>query len=303
MRSASIGNYVRLFGLLFLAASCSGGGSGAPSSPTQPTTPTTPATPPPATQLAFTTEPTAAMTATPLAPAVAVTARTAAGATATNFTGTITLALGANPGSSVLGGTTTATAVAGVATFSNLTLDKAGVGYTLVASATGLTPATSGAFTITAPVVAGTRLYISPIFDFRLRTTPTVVTGASTEWCLSTTDWSATLAGDMVGTAYTINLAVKTSNQSSGSGTLGADIILRRGTAETVLATTTFTTTSTYTVRTYTATGIDPTSTAGDRLILRVRIVTPSAGLPCLAEFVGPGTDNYIIVPTTTIAP
>ena len=40
----------------------------------------------------------------------------------------------------------------GVATFANLSIDKAGTGYTLTASATGLTGATSGAFNVVAPV-------------------------------------------------------------------------------------------------------------------------------------------------------
>lgn len=58
----------------------------------------------------------------------------------------ITMALGKNPGGATLGGTTTENAVNGVATFSNLTLNKPGNGYTLVASSPGLTSATSNAF-------------------------------------------------------------------------------------------------------------------------------------------------------------
>src|SRR5690606_37814086 len=42
----------------------------------------------------------------------------------------IGLALGANPGGGVLGGNTTANAVAGVATFSTLFINAAGAGYT-----------------------------------------------------------------------------------------------------------------------------------------------------------------------------
>jgi hypothetical protein len=40
--------------------------------------------------------------------------------------------------------------VNGIATFSDLSIDLAGAGYTLHASATGLTDADSGPFTITA---------------------------------------------------------------------------------------------------------------------------------------------------------
>jgi uncharacterized repeat protein (TIGR01451 family) len=49
----------------------------------------------------------------------------------------------------VLSGTTTVAAVAGVATFGNLMIDRAG-SYTLVAGASGLTGVTSNSFTISA---------------------------------------------------------------------------------------------------------------------------------------------------------
>lgn len=70
----------------------------------------------------------------------------------------ITLALGANPGGATLAcpGGLTLVAVAGVAAFSGCSLDRPGVGYTLVASAGGLAGATSAPLTITGvPVVLG----------------------------------------------------------------------------------------------------------------------------------------------------
>ena len=51
------------------------------------------------------------------------------------FTGPVTIALRANPTNAVLGGTRTVNAVAGIATFADLTLNEPGKGYTLVASA------------------------------------------------------------------------------------------------------------------------------------------------------------------------
>jgi len=63
---------------------------------------------------------------------------------------TVTLAIGNNPSGGTLSGTLTVTVVNGIATFSDLSIDLAGAGYTLHASATGLTGADSGPFTITA---------------------------------------------------------------------------------------------------------------------------------------------------------
>src|SRR5205085_230208 len=48
-----------------------------------------------------------------------------------------------------LSGTTTIAAVGGIATFSNLSIDKVGTGYTLTASDASLTGTTSGSFSIT----------------------------------------------------------------------------------------------------------------------------------------------------------
>src|SRR2546430_2145892 len=66
---------------------------------------------------------------------------------ATGFTDAVAIALGSNPGGSALSGTTPVAAVSGVATFF-VSLNKAGTGYTLTASASGLAPATSTAFDI-----------------------------------------------------------------------------------------------------------------------------------------------------------
>jgi hypothetical protein len=71
----------------------------------------------------------------------------------TSFTGSVTVALATNPGGSTLGGTLTVTAVNGVATFSGLTLNKAGTGYTLKATSGNLTAATTSGITVT-PAVA-----------------------------------------------------------------------------------------------------------------------------------------------------
>jgi hypothetical protein len=63
---------------------------------------------------------------------------------------TVTLAIGSNPGGGTLSGTLTVTVSGGIATFSDLSIDLAGDGYTLHATTTGLTDADSFAFSITA---------------------------------------------------------------------------------------------------------------------------------------------------------
>src|SRR5437588_2389007 len=94
-------------------------------------------------------------------PAIQVTARDSFGNTATGFAGNVTLAIGTNPGGGTLSGTPTQAAVGGVASFSGLTINKAGTGYTLTATATGLAVGTSAPFNITA-AAAGQLAFATP---------------------------------------------------------------------------------------------------------------------------------------------
>jgi large repetitive protein len=81
---------------------------------------------------------------------------TAGGAVDTTYTGNVTLSFGANPGNAsfVVGGspapTITVAAVAGIADFSPIIVNAVGTGYTLTASAAGLTSATSTPFAVAA---------------------------------------------------------------------------------------------------------------------------------------------------------
>ena len=72
-----------------------------------------------------------------------------AGALDANFNGPVTVTLANNPGGSTLGGTTTVTAVNGVATFSDLTLNNAGNDYTLLVESNALTPTPTGGINVT----------------------------------------------------------------------------------------------------------------------------------------------------------
>ena len=73
------------------------------------------------------------------------------------FNGNVTLSLGANPGGATLGGVLTVQAVNGVATFSGLTINKLGDGYTVIAASTGLTSGTTSDFDVTDQLVLTTQ--------------------------------------------------------------------------------------------------------------------------------------------------
>src|SRR6266581_4596736 len=103
-----------------------------------------------ATRLVFSVQPTNTVAGTAITPAVQVTAQDALGNTDPSFTGSVTVAIGTNPGGATLSGTKAVAAVAGVATFGDLSLDRSGVGYTLVASASGVTGVTSATFDVSA---------------------------------------------------------------------------------------------------------------------------------------------------------
>ena len=93
-------------------------------------------------QLAFTTTPSGAAAGTKFAVQPVVTLLDAGGNVATvapGSTNAVSLAIGTNPSGGVLSGCTETT-TAGVATFSNCSISKAGSGYTLVATDT-TTPA------------------------------------------------------------------------------------------------------------------------------------------------------------------
>ena len=115
--------------------------------------------PAPATHLAFGTQPSNATAGSAITPAVTVSALDPSGNVDATFSGAVSLSLsGGNPNAS-LGGAATVNAVAGVATFSNLSVNKQGKGYALSAAASGLTSATSAGFDVSSGPVK--RLAIS----------------------------------------------------------------------------------------------------------------------------------------------
>ena len=101
-----------------------------------------------AVKLAFTRPPVNTAAGGTITPSVQVTFQDDNGNTVTSAQDAITLAIGNNPGGGTLSGATTASPVNGVATFADLSIEKAGAGYTLTASAGALAGATSPSFDI-----------------------------------------------------------------------------------------------------------------------------------------------------------
>ena len=165
--------------------------------------------PKPATQLAFTVAPSTATGGAIIAPAVKVEARDASGGLVSNFSGSITVALAANPGSGTLGGTKTVAASGGVATFSDLAVDKIGTGYTLQASSGTLTSATSAAFNILPGPAAKLAFTVQP-------STPIVAGSTSTTVTVTAQD-----LGGNTSSGFTNNIVVAI---TAGSGTAGATL-------------------------------------------------------------------------------
>src|SRR3990170_2755654 len=109
----------------------------------------------PATKLAFTTQPSGGGAGGARATQPVVTVQDSAGQTVTSGAGSTTnVTLAITPGTGTAGAVLTCTgglskaAVSGVASFSGCLIDRGGTGYTLTATGSGLTSATSAAFAI-----------------------------------------------------------------------------------------------------------------------------------------------------------
>ncbi len=104
-----------------------------------------------ATKLAYSQEPGGADATVVWSTQPSVVVQDAGGNVVTSSSASITLTIGTNPASGVLACTTNPlAALSGTATFAGCKISKTGVGYTLIASSSGLTSVTSSAFNITA---------------------------------------------------------------------------------------------------------------------------------------------------------
>ena len=108
-----------------------------------------------ATHLAFVQQPSDTAAGGTITPAVTVQVQDASNTVVSGDNTTqVTLALGSNPSGGTLSGTLTETVVNGVATFSDLSIDNEGTGYTLKASVSGMSDVISSAFNISAAQTA-----------------------------------------------------------------------------------------------------------------------------------------------------
>ncbi|MEO8019394.1 MAG: glycoside hydrolase family 44 protein [Pseudomonadota bacterium] len=145
MRSLSV---LGIGWVLLLVASCGGGGGSSSSSSSG-------GNPPPVRSLFVATQPVGAQASAAFATQPVIHLRSNGVTDAADNTTVISVSILSGTGASgaALTGTISVTVVAGVATFANLGINTAGTGYQLQFSATGLTPAPSTAFNVTAPPV------------------------------------------------------------------------------------------------------------------------------------------------------
>jgi hypothetical protein len=169
----------------------------------------------PVVELFFTQQPVTTTATTALSPAVQVTARDSVGNTVTSFTSNVVMTISTNPGGGTLTGTTTVAAVAGVANFSNLHIDKVGTGYRLAATA-GAVSNISNAFSI----LAGTATHL--VFTVQPSNT---TAGATITPAVQVT---ALDAGNNVATGFVANVVIGIKT-NAGGGTLAGTLTIAAG--------------------------------------------------------------------------
>ena len=98
--------------------------------------------------LAFLVQPTDVSAGSPIDPEVMVEALDTLGNVLTAFSGTVSVTLGSNPSGGTLSGTVSVAASSGVAFFDTLMINKAGSGYSLVASTPGFGRVESAPFRV-----------------------------------------------------------------------------------------------------------------------------------------------------------
>ncbi len=118
----------------------------------------------PASKLTFTAQPTNTVAGQTIS-SVQVAVQDANGNTVTSSSAPITLSIANNPNGGTLFGATAPT-INGIATFSNLSINRAGIGYTLQAASGSLTSATSDSFNIAVGIASQLVIIDQPVTTF-----------------------------------------------------------------------------------------------------------------------------------------
>jgi hypothetical protein len=197
--------------------------------------------------------------------------------TVTSFTSNVVASIASGTGT--LSGTTTATAVAGVATFTNLVITGTAGNFTLTFTPASLTAVTSGSFALAAGAatkVAITRASVGTTDNVAFTTQPQItIQDASGNTVSSSAVVTATISGGSGGTIGTL-IGSTTATASSGVATFtGLGIDGTNGT--------------TYTI-TYTVSGLT-VATAAVTVTL-----TCAAGGACIVGDTGPGGGKVFYV-------
>jgi hypothetical protein len=101
--------------------------------------------------LSFAVQPSSATAGNIITPPIQVTVRDSLGNVDTSFTAAITITIAVNPAGGTLSGTASVAPVNGISQFGDLSINQAGTGYVLRASASGATDVSSNSFNILAP--------------------------------------------------------------------------------------------------------------------------------------------------------
>jgi Glycoside hydrolase family 44 len=245
-----------LFAVVFALVSCGGGGNSSSGGP-----------PAAVRTLIVVTQPSGAAPSTAFATQPVVQVRSNGVTDASDNTTVVTVSIVAGTGAAgaALTGTTTATAIAGVATFTNLGIDAAGTNYQLHFTATNVSAANSASFAITAP----------PVRTLAVATQPS---GAAPSVAFATQPVVQVRSNGV--TDATDNTTVVTVSIVSGTGTAGA-ALTGTTTATAVAGVATFTNLGLNTAGTgyqlrFTATGVTEASSATFAIVTAGAVIPPA---------------------------
>jgi hypothetical protein len=145
----------------------------------------------------------------------------------TGATGTLTISLSHGSGSGSLSGTLTATINQGVATFSGLSVDQVGSGYTLVINGSGLASVTSSSFAVTPSAAAQLLIATQPPSSVTAGSTFGLTVDVEDAYGNLVTGYSGsvtlTLAGGPSGANLAGTLSVSVSNGAASFSGLSID--------------------------------------------------------------------------------